>query len=318
MVKDGPIVVGVDGSPGSRGALHVAAEEARIHRRKLRAVMVHGFLDGYAVAGIPVFEPSHVEETRAALGKIIVEELGERPDVEVEQVVTCDLPARGLLAEARNASLWWPTRARAVPFQASSSPSGPLPRMSRLSRGVRTWTIRDAGSASSSARRTSPWSTGLSSRFVEPCHSPHAPMNPAWRTVITSTFAGYDPNNHLAGTTEEQFAEFVGAARAAGMPVFGRVLETDFSRPRGAPVDYRTKLHSTDEELVYCAFHPCRPGPGEVEEIEPGSHHVRVDEYELFGTDDWLAWLEQQPFDVIGMRELRDQWQAGRVGDAVS
>jgi predicted glycoside hydrolase/deacetylase ChbG (UPF0249 family) len=136
--------------------------------------------------------------------------------------------------------------------------------------------------------------------------------------LITSTFAGYDPNNHLAGTTEEQFAEFVGAARAAGMPVFGRVLETDFSRPRGAPVDYRTKLHSTDEELVYCAFHPCRPGPGEVEEIEPGSHHVRVDEYELFGTDDWLAWLEQQPFDVIGMRELRDQWQAGRVGDAVS
>jgi hypothetical protein len=135
--------------------------------------------------------------------------------------------------------------------------------------------------------------------------------------LITSTFAGYDPNNHLAGTTEEQFAVYVGDARAAGMPLFGRVLETDFSRPRGAPVDYRSKLHSTDAALVYCAFHPCRPGPGEVEEIEPVSHHVRVDEYELFRTDDWITWLQLQPFEVIGMRELRDDWQAQRVGDAV-
>jgi hypothetical protein len=101
------------------------------------------------------------------------------------------------------------------------------------------------------------------------------------------------------------------------MPVFGRVLETDFSRPRGAPVDYQTKLHSSDEELVYCAFHPCRPGPGEVEEIEPSSHHVRVDEYELFRTDGWLTWLEQQPFEVIGMKGLRDEWKAQRVGDAI-
>jgi nucleotide-binding universal stress UspA family protein len=105
MVKEGPIVVGVDGSPESRAALRVAAEEARIHRRKVRAVMVHGFLDGYMVAGIPAFEPSHVEEARAALARIVVEELGDRPGVEVDRVVTCDLPARGLLAEARGASL---------------------------------------------------------------------------------------------------------------------------------------------------------------------------------------------------------------------
>lgn len=129
--------------------------------------------------------------------------------------------------------------------------------------------------------------------------------------LITSTLAGYDPHDHLAGTTEEQFATFVSAAEAAGMPVFGRVVETDFARPRGAPAEYRTKLHSTDEQLVYCAFHPCRPGPGEIEEIEPASHHVRIDEYELFRTDDWLAWLEAQPFEVIGMRQLRDDWRSG-------
>jgi predicted glycoside hydrolase/deacetylase ChbG (UPF0249 family) len=132
--------------------------------------------------------------------------------------------------------------------------------------------------------------------------------------LITSTFAAYDPNNHLAGTTEEQFAEFVAGATEAGMPVFGRVLETDFSRPRGAATNYPGKLHSTDAQLVYCAFHPCRPGPGEVEEIEPGSHHVRVDEYELFKTEGWVTWLRDQPFEVIGMRQLRDGWLAGRAG----
>ena len=126
--------------------------------------------------------------------------------------------------------------------------------------------------------------------------------------LITSTFDGYDPNNHLAGTTDEMFAPFVDAARSVGMPVFGRVLETDFERARGAPVDYASKLADTDEALVFCAFHPCRPGPGEIEVIEPGAHHVRVDEYDLFRTDPWVGWLADQAFEVIGMRELRDDW----------
>lgn len=124
--------------------------------------------------------------------------------------------------------------------------------------------------------------------------------------LMTSTFAGYDPNNHLDGTTEETFAPFVTAAKNVGMPVFGRVLETDFDRPRGAPVDYEAKLGSTEEGFVYCAFHPCRPGPGEIELIEPDTHHVRVDEYELFRTDGWSEWLAAQDFEVIGMRKLRD------------
>jgi predicted glycoside hydrolase/deacetylase ChbG (UPF0249 family) len=129
--------------------------------------------------------------------------------------------------------------------------------------------------------------------------------------LITSTFAGYDPNNHLAGTTEEQFADFVGAAEAAGMPVFGRVLETDFSRAPGAPVDYPAKLGSDRSDLVYCAFHPCRPGPGEIEQIEPASHHVRVDEYAVFSDPAWTAWLAAQDFEVVTMRSLRDQMQSG-------
>ncbi len=98
--------------------------------------------------------------------------------------------------------------------------------------------------------------------------------------------------------------------------MFGRVLETDFGRPRGAAHDYPGMLTSAGEELVYCAFHPCRPGPGEVEIIEPDAHHVRVDEYELFHTDDWKTWLGEQPIELIGMRELRDDWRRAHRADA--
>lgn len=131
--------------------------------------------------------------------------------------------------------------------------------------------------------------------------------------LMTVDMGSYGPQTHLTGVAEETFAEFVGQARAAGMPVFDRVLETDFGRERGAPVDYAAMFTEVDGdpgcELVYAALHPCRPGPGEVERIDEGTWHVRTDEYELFRTTVWQEWLGAQPFDVIGMRELRDTWR---------
>lgn len=130
--------------------------------------------------------------------------------------------------------------------------------------------------------------------------------------LITVDLAAYGPSNHLADASEEIFAEFVHQARTAGMPVFDVVLETDFRRPRGAPVDYEAMLSAADadadQELVYCAFHPC--APGEVERIDGAWWHVRTDEHRLFGTEGWGAWLDDQPFDVIGMRQLRDEFRA--------
>lgn len=133
--------------------------------------------------------------------------------------------------------------------------------------------------------------------------------------LITESLGVYGPNNHLDGVTDEQFAPFVEQAKSAGMPVFGRVLETDFGRRREHPHDYPAMLSSASEELVYCAFHPCRPGPGEIESIEPDAHHVRVDEYESFSTDEWKRWLDAQAIHVIGMRELRDDWRRNRPGE---
>ncbi|HEY5664406.1 MAG TPA: ChbG/HpnK family deacetylase [Ilumatobacter sp.] len=130
--------------------------------------------------------------------------------------------------------------------------------------------------------------------------------------LITIDLAAYGPSNHLAGTAEETFAEFVHQARAAGMPVFDSVLETDFRRPRGAPVDYAAMLSAVDPscDLVYCAFHPC--APGEAELIDTDWWHVRTDEYRIFGEPAWRAWLDAQPFEVIGMRHLRDEFRSHR------
>lgn len=122
--------------------------------------------------------------------------------------------------------------------------------------------------------------------------------------LITSTLAGYGPNNHLADITEDQFAPFVAQAREAGMPVFDRVPETDFSRRRDDPTSYQNMLTQVDGDLVYCAFHPCASGPGEIEVIEPDAHHVRVDEYEQFRTESWIEWLDAQRFELVGMRHL--------------
>jgi predicted glycoside hydrolase/deacetylase ChbG (UPF0249 family) len=130
--------------------------------------------------------------------------------------------------------------------------------------------------------------------------------------LITETLGSYGPNNHLADVTDADFAPFVETARVLGMPVFGRVLETDFGRARGEPHDYATMLSSVTDDLVYCAFHPCRPGPGEIEMIEPDAHHVRVDEYAAFHTADWRDWVAGQPVELIGMRGLRDEWRRTR------
>ena len=126
--------------------------------------------------------------------------------------------------------------------------------------------------------------------------------------LLTPTMGAYGPIRHLAGADDGPYNEAVQQARAAGMPVFDEVIETDFDRPRSRDADYPALLgHLGDDDgLVYCAFHPCAPGGAEIEQIEPHQHHVRTDEYALFGTDEWRQWLADQPIELIGMRELRD------------
>ena len=108
MAASDPIVVGVDGSTGSRAALRVAAEQARAHRRPLRAVMVHGYLDQHHPGGATTFNPKYDDATaKAALDEILLKELGPKPDVEVQQGGTFTCTAS---APIRCITTTWATR----------------------------------------------------------------------------------------------------------------------------------------------------------------------------------------------------------------
>ncbi len=127
--------------------------------------------------------------------------------------------------------------------------------------------------------------------------------------LITDSLAAYGPRRHVASPPEAQAADeairsAAADARAAGMPVFDVVLETDFSRAPQEPAAYQEMLGSLEENLVFCAFHPNAPGGAEIEVIEPDSFHVRTDEYELFGTDGWKEWLMSQPYELTSMADL--------------
>lgn len=127
--------------------------------------------------------------------------------------------------------------------------------------------------------------------------------------LITDSLAAYGPRRHVASPSEAQAADeairsAAADARAAGMPVFDVVLETDFSRAPQEPAAYQEMLGSLEENLVFCAFHPNAPGGAEIEVIEPDSFHVRTDEYELFGTDGWEEWLMSQPYELASMADL--------------
>jgi predicted glycoside hydrolase/deacetylase ChbG (UPF0249 family) len=132
--------------------------------------------------------------------------------------------------------------------------------------------------------------------------------------LLTSTLAGYGPRNHLADVGDDGLAPFVAAARDAGLPVFDLVLETDFNRPATDAADYERVLSGLDGQSVYCAFHPS--AHGDVEFIEPATSHVRTDEYDLFSTPAWRAWLDASGNELVGMRALRDEWRALSIGGA--
>jgi nucleotide-binding universal stress UspA family protein len=96
------IVVGVDGSAGSRRALRRAAEEMNAHRASLAVVMAWNMLDQATAAR---FDPNYGDAAvRADLQEIVAAELeADTPSVELR--VENDLPARALLSAAEGAWL---------------------------------------------------------------------------------------------------------------------------------------------------------------------------------------------------------------------
>jgi len=102
------IVVGVDGSPGSRKALAWAAAEAADHGADLSVVNVweHTLLPpagSVSVSEHYVPEPS--QRTTDELVRVIKEELGDDPPVQIQARVKEGRPAKVLIDESTGADL---------------------------------------------------------------------------------------------------------------------------------------------------------------------------------------------------------------------
>ncbi|NBO68525.1 MAG: ChbG/HpnK family deacetylase, partial [Actinobacteria bacterium] len=129
--------------------------------------------------------------------------------------------------------------------------------------------------------------------------------------LLTRTLSSYGPNKHLSGVSDDQFAPFVESAKAKKLPVFERVLETNFARPASVELAddaYQNLFSQKFSGLTFAALHP--NAPGEVEVIEPKQFHVRTREYEIFRSTNYLAWLSEKKIKPIGMREIRDEMRS--------
>lgn len=96
------VTVGVDASEGSIRALRWALREARLRGARLRAVLAWSYLDQPKGS----FDPAYGEDdARGQLDEALALVAGGADDVEIDPVLVNDLPARALLAAARDADL---------------------------------------------------------------------------------------------------------------------------------------------------------------------------------------------------------------------
>jgi predicted glycoside hydrolase/deacetylase ChbG (UPF0249 family) len=134
--------------------------------------------------------------------------------------------------------------------------------------------------------------------------------------LMTRTIGGYGVARHLPDVTEAEHRRAVDCAVEAGMPIADLVIETDFTRPVGAPLDLVAVLRGavdSGKELVFLALHPCHPG--EIESIDPGRSHVRTDEVTALMHPSWSSTLAELGtsglVEVVGMADLRATFSAG-------
>jgi nucleotide-binding universal stress UspA family protein len=98
-----PVVVGVDGSPASEGAIELAFDEAS--RRGVHLVALHAWSD---VGVFPILGMDW-RDYEAKGAEILTERLAglqrKYPDVRVERRLDCDRPAHWLIEESEHAQL---------------------------------------------------------------------------------------------------------------------------------------------------------------------------------------------------------------------
>lgn len=100
---DGPVLLGIDGSPASEAATALAFDEAC--RRKAELVALHAWSD----AEVPSMLGADWREREGQEQEVLAERLAgwqeQYPDVSVKRMLVCDKPARWLIDESKSAQL---------------------------------------------------------------------------------------------------------------------------------------------------------------------------------------------------------------------
>lgn len=100
------ILIGMDTSAGAAVALCWAVREAEVRGWKVTALLAWGLLDQHHVGPDECFDPRYTEaDALDALDAAIEKAVGSGAGQTIERRVTCDLPARALLATAGGARL---------------------------------------------------------------------------------------------------------------------------------------------------------------------------------------------------------------------
>lgn len=128
--------------------------------------------------------------------------------------------------------------------------------------------------------------------------------------LLPASLSGYNPASYAGeGLDFARYDAEVAAARAAGEPVFDRVLETPWARRTDAETAYREIFEAIPEGLVFLSMH--FNAPGDFEAVNPPDAHLRTEEYALFKTPLIGEWAEELGITIVGMRGLRGALRAG-------
>jgi nucleotide-binding universal stress UspA family protein len=104
------VLVGIDGSEGSRHALRYAADEARAHDATLAVLLAYRVPPPPVPLGSPASLPWRTdrewrEDAERLLRETVRDTLGDRPEVPLSTSVVEDQPVRALLAAAHDDDL---------------------------------------------------------------------------------------------------------------------------------------------------------------------------------------------------------------------
>ena len=98
-----PVLVGIDGSPGSEAATALAFDEAA--RRGVPLVALHAWSDVGVFPILGMDWRTYRDEGEEVLGERLAGWQERYPDVQVHRRLVCDVPARWLVEESKNAQL---------------------------------------------------------------------------------------------------------------------------------------------------------------------------------------------------------------------